>query len=160
MTKPGETLAEPRSELHGIDKTREPLRESYIGSVRYRDVFESRISGFPDALLRLSPAGFEGVHPVRRHPVADEAAGTGRQSRWHRSPKEIVSVAFDATPTHRYTPRLRFRFGQRTGVGFGTPCAARGDRHRGKRSRGSGRALTLGRKWGSELTRRSVLRRL
>ena len=57
-------------------------------------------------------------------------------------------MAFDATPTHRYTLRLRLRFGQRTGVGFGTPCAARGDRHDGKRSSGSGRALTLGRKWG------------
>ena len=76
--KPGETLAEPRSEIHGIDKTREPLRESYIGSVRYLAIFESHISGFPDAHLRLSPSRFEGVHPVRRHPVADEAAGTGR----------------------------------------------------------------------------------
>jgi alkylhydroperoxidase/carboxymuconolactone decarboxylase family protein YurZ len=104
-------LRDRGSDLPGIDGTREALRERYLGSSRYWTVFESHVPGFLDAILRLSPAGFEGFMRYGAIP--------SQTKQLEPVVKEIISVAVDALPTHRYMPGLRLHLANALALGSG-----------------------------------------
>ena len=64
-----------------------------------------------DALLRLSPSGFEGFMRYGALPSQTKQLAP--------VVKEIISVAVDATPTHRYMPGLRLHLANAVAVGAG-----------------------------------------
>jgi alkylhydroperoxidase/carboxymuconolactone decarboxylase family protein YurZ len=98
-------------DLPAMDESREALRERYVGSFRYWQLFESYVPGFLDAILRLSPAGFEGFMQYGAIP--------SRTKELQPVVKEIISVAVDATPTHRYMPGLRLHLANALVLGAG-----------------------------------------
>jgi alkylhydroperoxidase/carboxymuconolactone decarboxylase family protein YurZ len=94
------TLVQRRGQqLPEIDPLRAELKERYLGSTQYWEGFETQVPGFLDALLRLSPAGFEGFMQYGAIP--------SRTKHLRPLVREILSVAVDATPGHRYMPGLR-----------------------------------------------------
>ncbi|MCW2672448.1 MAG: hypothetical protein JWP14_1037 [Frankiales bacterium] len=97
--------------LPKIDEHRAAIRDRMLGTASYWNAFEGEVPGFLDALLRLSPEGFEGfvsfgAIPARTHQVAPLV-------------KEIISVAVDALPNHRYLPGLRLHLGNALRLGAG-----------------------------------------
>lgn len=98
-------------DLPEIDDARETLLERYVGSSRYWQFFESHVPGFLDAILRLSPAGFEGFMRYGAIP--------SKTRQLEPVVKEIISVAVDATPTHRYMPGLRLHLANALALGSG-----------------------------------------
>jgi hypothetical protein len=93
-------LRDRGQDLPAMDDARTGLMERYVGSApRFWRVFESYIPGFLDALVRLSPAGFEGFMRYGALP--------SQTKQLEPVVKEIISVAVDALPTHRYMPGLR-----------------------------------------------------
>ena len=98
-------------DLPDIDDARRALRERHVGPSKYWRLFEAHVPGFLDALLRLSPAAFEGFMRYGAIP-----------SQTKQLPpviKEIISVAVDATPTHRYMPGLRLHLANALALGAG-----------------------------------------
>ena len=98
-------------ELPAMDDARTGLLERYVGSARFWRVFESHVPGFLDALLRLSPAGFEGFMRYGALP--------SQTKQLEPVVKEIISVAVDALPTHRYMPGLRLHLAYALALGSG-----------------------------------------
>ncbi len=96
-------------DLPALDDTREALLERYVGSFKYWRLFERHVPGFLDAILRLSPAGFEGFMRYGAIPSQTKQL----------SPvvKEIISVAVDAMPTHRYMSGLRLHLANALALG-------------------------------------------
>jgi alkylhydroperoxidase/carboxymuconolactone decarboxylase family protein YurZ len=99
------------SDLPAIDDDRTALRERYTGSARYWKFFESHVPGFLEAILRLSPAGFEGFMRYGAIP--------SQTKQLEPVVKEIISVAVDATTTHRYMPGLRLHLANALTLGSG-----------------------------------------
>lgn len=85
--------------LPEVDERRAALRGKLLGTSSYWKVFESFVPGFLDAVLRLSPEAFEGCVSYGAIPA--------RTQQLPVVIKEIVSVAVDALPNHRYLPGLR-----------------------------------------------------
>lgn len=86
----GETLPE-------IDAARAATRDRLLVSASsFWTEFDGDVPGFLDALLRLSPSAFEGFVAYGALPGA-----TGCLSRLQR---ELISIATDAMPGHRYGP--------------------------------------------------------
>lgn len=79
------------------------LRASHEGRTRYWERFERELPGFLDGLARWSPTGYAAFLAYCAAPVRDGALG--------RLERELVWLAVDATPTHRYVPGLRFHVG-------------------------------------------------
>lgn len=98
-------------DLPTVDEPRKALWESYVGSFRYWKMFEAHVPGFLDALLRLSPEGFEGFMRYGAIP--------SRTKQLEPVVKEVLSIAVDATPTHRYMPGLRLHLAQAVALGAG-----------------------------------------
>lgn len=101
----GEPLVGP------LDEERRLLRERCIGDDRYWEDFEREVPGFLDALLRLSPAAFAAFF--------DYCAVPWRHGALSSRTLELVAVASDATPTHRFMPGvlLHVRGALRQGAG-------------------------------------------
>ena len=98
--------------LPEVDDCRAELRERLLGSATaYWDVFELHVPGFLDALLRLSPEAFEGFISYGAIPA--------RTRQLRPLVKEIISVAVDALPNHRYLPGLRLHLGNALQLGAG-----------------------------------------
>jgi alkylhydroperoxidase/carboxymuconolactone decarboxylase family protein YurZ len=104
-------LRERGSDVPEIDDTRAELWERHGGARRYWEFFESHVPGFLDALLRLSPAAFEGFMRYGAIP--------SQTKQLTPVVKEIISVAVDATPTHRYLPGLRLHLANALALGAG-----------------------------------------
>jgi alkylhydroperoxidase/carboxymuconolactone decarboxylase family protein YurZ len=98
-------------ELPEIDERRSGLRRRLLGTAAYWHTFEEHVPGFLDALLRLSPEAFEGFVSYGAIPARTR----------HLPPvvKEIISVAVDALPTHRYLPGLRLHVAGALRLGAG-----------------------------------------
>lgn len=79
------------------------LRGRHEGRTRYWERFEEELPGFLDGLARWSPGGYAAFLEYCATPVQ-----TGRLGRLER---ELIWLAIDATPTHRYLPGLRFHVG-------------------------------------------------
>jgi alkylhydroperoxidase/carboxymuconolactone decarboxylase family protein YurZ len=98
-------------ELPEVDEHRSELRGRLLGGAPFWDVFEDHVQGFLDSLLRLSPEGFEGfvaygAIPARTRQLAPVV-------------KELVAVAVDALPNHRYMPGLRLHLATALRLGAG-----------------------------------------
>ena len=87
-------------DLPCVDEPRRELRERLLGTGTYWEVFEKHVPGFLDALLRLSPEAFEGFIGYGSIPARTRQLPTLL--------KEIIAVAVDALPNHRYRPGLGF----------------------------------------------------
>jgi alkylhydroperoxidase/carboxymuconolactone decarboxylase family protein YurZ len=83
-----------------VDGPREELRDRLLGAGTYWEVFEKHVPGFLDALLRLSPEAFEGFISYGSIPA--------RTRQLPMLLKEVIAIAVDALPNHRYLPGLGF----------------------------------------------------
>jgi alkylhydroperoxidase/carboxymuconolactone decarboxylase family protein YurZ len=105
LTSRGDALPE-------LDEHRSDLRDQLLGpATSYWDIFESHVPGFLDAVLRLSPEAFEGFVSYGAIPA--------RTRQLRPVVKEIVSVAVDALPNHRYLPGLRLHLATALKLGAG-----------------------------------------
>lgn len=94
-----------------LDEARQKLREKYVGTDRYWDVMDKEVPGFIDALLRLSPEAFEAFFVYCAVPWKTAALPA--------LSKELISMAVDAAPTHRYLPGMRLHLGNALKLGAG-----------------------------------------
>lgn len=82
-----------------LDNERLDLLAKYVGDDPYWDAMESELPGFIDSLLRLSPIGFKAFF--------DYCAVPWKSGALRAVTKELISLAVDATPSHRFLPGLR-----------------------------------------------------
>jgi alkylhydroperoxidase/carboxymuconolactone decarboxylase family protein YurZ len=115
-----------------LDERRARLWGSYVGEDRYWSTFEAEVPGFLDSLLRLSPEAFEAFFIY--------CAVPWKTGTLPAVTKELISLAADATPSHRYLPGLRLHVGNAVGLGVGRAAilqtldiAAAAPSHRGVR---------------------------
>lgn len=94
-----------------LDVERQALWRKHVGDDPFWIGFENEVPGFLDALLRLSPDIFQAFFAYCAVPWK---SGTV-------SPlvKELVGVASDATPTHRFLPGLRLHLHNAIRLGAG-----------------------------------------
>lgn len=97
--------------LPEVDAERSALRARHLGSSRFWEAFEQQVPGFLDALLRLSPTAFEGFMHYGALP--------SRTNHLQPVVRELLSVAVDATPGHRYMPGLRLHLRNAVALGAG-----------------------------------------
>jgi alkylhydroperoxidase/carboxymuconolactone decarboxylase family protein YurZ len=81
------------------DRGPDELRSRREGSSTYWQRFEAELRGFLDGLARWSPVGYEAFFEFCAAPIR-HGTFTARQ-------RELLWLAVDATPTHRYLPGLR-----------------------------------------------------
>ena len=94
-----------------LDEDRAALRARMQGDDPYWVDFDRQVPGFLDALLRLSPEAYEAFFTYCAVPWRTGAV-RGRV-------KELMSLATDATATHRYTPGLRLHLANAVHLGAG-----------------------------------------
>lgn len=106
-------LAEASGEMTRCPLTpdQQALWDQYVGTDPYWQPFEQENPGFMDALLRLSPDLFKGFHQYCAIPWQ---SGTVRAVI-----KELIAMASDATPTHRYLPGMRHHLHNAARLGAG-----------------------------------------
>lgn len=97
--------------LGGLDQTQEALWEKHVGNDRYWQGFERAVPGFLEALLRQSPAAFAAFFAYCRLPWETGAVPARL--------KELISLAVDASPTHRYGPGFRLHLSNAIKLGVG-----------------------------------------
>ncbi len=93
------------------DNERQRLWDMYVGDGGYWTTMQDEIPGFLAALNRMSPEAFEAFFlycavPWRLHNLTDLT-------------KELISVAVDATPSHRYLPGMRLHLRNAIKLGAG-----------------------------------------
>jgi alkylhydroperoxidase/carboxymuconolactone decarboxylase family protein YurZ len=115
-----------------LDGRRARLWERYVARDPYWDRVEREVPGFLDALVRLAPEAFEAFFRYCGVPWRSNAV--------RAVTKELVCVAVDATPTHRYLPGLRVHLANAVRLGAGRAAvlqaldiAAAAPPHRGLR---------------------------
>lgn len=94
-----------------LDAERTALRDRLQGTDPYWVDFERELPGFLDSLLRLSPEAYEAFFAYCAVPWRTGAV-RGRT-------KELMSMATDATPTHRYLPGMRLHLANAVRLGAG-----------------------------------------
>lgn len=94
-----------------LDDHRSALRERLQGDDPYWTDFEREVPGFLDALLRLSPEAYEAFFAY--------CAVPWRTGAVRARTKELLSMACDATPTHRYLPGVRLHLANTLRLGAG-----------------------------------------
>lgn len=82
-----------------LDQERTELWERYVGEDPYWVSFEEHVPGFLEALLRQSPDSFRAFFEV--------CAVPWRTGTVPARTKELIALATDAMPAHRYLPGLR-----------------------------------------------------
>jgi alkylhydroperoxidase/carboxymuconolactone decarboxylase family protein YurZ len=82
-----------------LDEERLALLARYVGDDPYWEAMELEFPGFIDSLLRLSPVGFKAFF--------DYCAVPWTTAALRAITKELISLAVDATPSHRFMPGLR-----------------------------------------------------
>lgn len=94
-----------------LDPQRQQLWEKWVGQDRYWSGFEQAIPGFLRDLLHASPEGFDAFFRYCAIPWKTT----------HLSPltKELLAMACDATPTHRYLPGMRLHLANALKLGAG-----------------------------------------
>ncbi|MBA2813843.1 carboxymuconolactone decarboxylase family protein [Streptomyces sp. KM273126] len=94
-----------------LDERRAALRARLRGDDPYWDDFEREVPGYLDALLRMSPEAYEAFFAY--------CAVPWRTGHVRGRVKELVSLAADATPTHRYLPGVRLHLTNALRLGVG-----------------------------------------
>jgi alkylhydroperoxidase/carboxymuconolactone decarboxylase family protein YurZ len=82
-----------------LDPRRQELWARFVGNDPYWNLMEREVPGFLDALVRLSPDAFEAFFQYCAVPWRSKALPAVT--------KELISMAADATPAHRYMPGMR-----------------------------------------------------
>jgi alkylhydroperoxidase/carboxymuconolactone decarboxylase family protein YurZ len=115
-----------------LDARRRELWQRHVAGDSYWGQMELEVPGFLDALLRLSPEGFEGFIAYSAVPWKTRAL--------RATTKELIALATNATPSHRYLAGIRLhlvnaiRLGvSRTAVLQALDIAAAGPPHGGVR---------------------------
>lgn len=85
--------------------------DATVGADKYWAGFECEVPGFLDALLRASPSGFDAFLRY--------CAVPWKSGHLPALTKELIAVATDATPTHRYLPGLRLHLRNAIKLGAG-----------------------------------------
>ena len=82
-----------------LDKDRQQIWDATVGKDKYWDGLEREVPGFLKNLLQVSKSGFDAFF---RYCAVPWKSG-------HLSvlSKELIAMAADATPTHRYLPGMR-----------------------------------------------------
>jgi alkylhydroperoxidase/carboxymuconolactone decarboxylase family protein YurZ len=94
-----------------LDSDRSALRDRYQGNDPYWADFEREVPGFLDSLLRHCPEAYEAFFTYCAVPWRTGAV-RGRV-------KELMSMAGDATPSHRYLPGMRLHLANAVRLGAG-----------------------------------------
>lgn len=97
--------AEPRN------PERQRLWDEHVGNDRYWSAFEQEVPGFLDGLLQASPPAFDQFFRYCALPW--------RSGLLAPLTKELVAMAVDATPTHRFLPGLRLHLRNAVKLGAG-----------------------------------------
>jgi alkylhydroperoxidase/carboxymuconolactone decarboxylase family protein YurZ len=84
------------SEAEPFGEVQQSLWDRYIGTDPYWQRIEDELPGFFDALLRVSPETFVAFF--------DYCAVPWKSGALRAVTKELISLAADSTPTHRYKP--------------------------------------------------------
>lgn len=82
-----------------LDARRQALWDRFVSDDPYWDRMEQEAPGFLDALIRLSPGAFEAFFVYCAVPWRSKALSP--------TAMELISMAVDASPTHRYMPGVR-----------------------------------------------------
>lgn len=113
-----------------LDAERQALWNRCVGDDPFWVGFEREVPGFLEALLRLSPDVFRAFF--------DYCALPWRSGTVRPVVKELIAVASDATPTHRFLPGFRLHLRNAIKLGAGRRAildtlaiAATGPSHRG-----------------------------
>jgi alkylhydroperoxidase/carboxymuconolactone decarboxylase family protein YurZ len=95
----GEVFAERDEDLvtRPLDAERQELLDRYVDENLSR--FEDAVPGFFETLARVSPTAFEGFFAFRSLPNLDPQVDP--------LSKELMAIAVDAVPSHRFVPTLR-----------------------------------------------------
>jgi len=94
-----------------LDAKRQALWDTYVGNDPFWTQFERYVPGFLDAMLRLSPDIFKGFFDYCEIPWK---SGTVRAAT-----KELIAMASDATPTHRFMPGFKVHLRNAIDLGNG-----------------------------------------
>ncbi|HSW20822.1 MAG TPA: carboxymuconolactone decarboxylase family protein [Ramlibacter sp.] len=100
----GESSAEP-------DASRQALWDTWVGTDRYWQGFERELPGFLPGLLEASPDGFDAFFRY--------CAVPWKSGQLPALSKELIAMACDATPTHRYLPGMRLHLRNALKLGAG-----------------------------------------
>jgi alkylhydroperoxidase/carboxymuconolactone decarboxylase family protein YurZ len=95
-----------------LDAERRELLDHHAGDPGVRERMETAAPGFLEALVRLSPLAFEGYFAYRAVPWSMPGLSTLQ--------KELISLAVDAMPSHRYLPTLRMHVANALALGAGS----------------------------------------
>jgi alkylhydroperoxidase/carboxymuconolactone decarboxylase family protein YurZ len=107
-----QALHERGQALEGpLDADRTALRDRRQGTDPYWVDFEREVPGFLDSLLRLSPEAYDAFFVY--------CAVPWRTGAVRGLTKELMSMAADATPTHRYLPGMRLHLANAIRLGAG-----------------------------------------
>jgi alkylhydroperoxidase/carboxymuconolactone decarboxylase family protein YurZ len=106
-----ETLRRRGQGPPALDDRRAQLWKEHVAGDPYWDRLEAETPGFLEALLRLSPEGFQGFFAFSAVPWRTRAL--------RARVKELVCMAADATPTHRYLPGVRLHLANAVDLGAG-----------------------------------------
>jgi alkylhydroperoxidase/carboxymuconolactone decarboxylase family protein YurZ len=82
-----------------LDERRRRLWDEHVGSDPYWEGFERQVPGFLEALLRQSPDSFEAFFAI--------CAVPWRMGTLPARTKELIALATDSMPAHRYLPGVR-----------------------------------------------------
>lgn len=115
-----------------LDAGRQALWDRHIGDDPFWTGFETELPGFLEAMLRLSPDQFVAFF--------DYCAVPWKSGTIRARCKELIALASDATPTHRFLPGFRLHLRNALGLGVGRAAiletldlAAAAPPHRGTR---------------------------
>lgn len=111
LTQPdGEPTAAP-------DAARQALWDTWVGTDRYWQGFEREVPGFLPELLAASPDGFDAFFRYCALPW--------KSGQLTALTKELIAMASDATPTHRYLPGMRLHLRNALKLGAGRAMVLR-----------------------------------
>jgi len=101
-----------QSATPALDAQRQQQWDQWVGTDTYWNGFEQEVPGFLRALLQASPAGFEAFFRY--------CAVPWQNPQLTPLAKELIALATDATPTHRFLPgmRLHLRNALKLGAGY------------------------------------------
>ncbi|WP_454919130.1 carboxymuconolactone decarboxylase family protein [Xanthobacter sediminis] len=94
-----------------LDDTRRALWQRHVGDDPFWAGFERELPGFLEALLRLSPEGFVAFF--------DYCAVPWKSGTVRARTKELIALACDATPNHRFLPGFRLHMNNAIALGVG-----------------------------------------
>jgi alkylhydroperoxidase/carboxymuconolactone decarboxylase family protein YurZ len=108
----GDLFAERDEDLvtRPLDADRQALLDRYVDDSLAR--FETAVPGFFETLARVSPTAFEGFFAYRSLPWQDPLLDP--------LTKELMAIAVDAVPSHRFLPTLRLHVLRAIELGAGS----------------------------------------